>query len=117
MRQRRGALDRRQRLFAPRQSVGASPAEPLAEPDPRPRSGPCELGQPDRDLLLDRPAQGAHPNDFDSLAQVARRLNDFEQPYNEIAEPFGWNFTREKLGRLLTRLADRQTGQLTAAAA
>jgi DDE superfamily endonuclease len=56
------------------------------------------------------------PNDFDSLATVARRLNDFEQLYNQIAEPFGWKFTRDDLGRLLTRLADRQARQLALAA-
>jgi len=36
------------------------------------------------------------PNNFDTLAAVARRLNGFERHYNEIAEPFGWDFTREK---------------------
>jgi len=48
------------------------------------------------------------PNDFDSLAAVARRLTEFEHLYNQIAEPFGWKFTREKLNDLLTRLSDRQ---------
>ena len=56
------------------------------------------------------------PNDFDSLAHVARRLNEFEKRYNQIAEPFGWNFTRDKLNDMLTRLEDRQTRQLAAAA-
>jgi hypothetical protein len=46
------------------------------------------------------------PNDFDSLADIARRLNEFEHLYNQIAEPFGWNFTREKLNAWLDRLAD-----------
>ncbi len=45
------------------------------------------------------------PNDFDNLAQVARRLNDFERHYNQIAEPFGWKFTRDKLNQLIARLA------------
>lgn len=44
------------------------------------------------------------PNDFDSLATVARRLNEFEHLYGEIAEPFGWNFTRQKLNDWLDRL-------------
>ncbi len=56
------------------------------------------------------------PNDFDSLASVARRLNEFEHLYNEIAEPFGWKFTRENLNDLLDRLAERQAAQLTLAA-
>jgi hypothetical protein len=56
------------------------------------------------------------PNDFDSLASVARRLNEFEHLYNEIAEPFGWKFTRNDLDDWLERLADRQATQLTLAA-
>jgi hypothetical protein len=47
------------------------------------------------------------PNDFDSLAAVARRLNEFERLYNQIAEPIGWNFTRDTLNDWLERLADR----------
>ena len=56
------------------------------------------------------------PNDFDSLASVARRLNEFEQLYNEIAEPFGWKFTRQNLNEWLARLAEQQITQLTLAA-
>lgn len=56
------------------------------------------------------------PNDFDSLAEVARRLNDFERLYNEIAEPFGWRFTRADLNKWLARLAERQTDQCARAA-
>jgi hypothetical protein len=56
------------------------------------------------------------PNDFDSLASVARRLNEFEHLYNEIAEPFGWKFTRNDLNDWLERLVDRQATQLTLAA-
>jgi hypothetical protein len=56
------------------------------------------------------------PNDFASLAEVARRLNEFERLYNEIAEPFGWSFTRTDLNRWLKRLAEREAGQLALAA-
>jgi DDE superfamily endonuclease len=56
------------------------------------------------------------PNDFDSLAAVARRLNEFEDLYNEIAEPFGWEFTRSDMNAWLARIAARQTAQLVAAA-
>jgi hypothetical protein len=56
------------------------------------------------------------PNDFKSLASVARRLNEFERLYNEIAEPFGWNFTRDDLNEWLKRLADRETRHLALAA-
>jgi DDE superfamily endonuclease len=44
------------------------------------------------------------PNDFDSTATLARALNDFERHYNQIAEPFAWTFTRQKLAELLERL-------------
>jgi hypothetical protein len=37
------------------------------------------------------------PNDFDNLEQVRQRLAGFERLYNQIAEPFAWNFIREKL--------------------
>jgi len=56
------------------------------------------------------------PNDFASLAAVARRLNEFERLYNEIAEPFGWKFTREDLRERMQRLAERETVQLALAA-
>jgi hypothetical protein len=44
------------------------------------------------------------PNDFDSAAELAQALNAFERRYNEIAEPFAWDFTRQDLAKLLTRL-------------
>jgi len=46
------------------------------------------------------------PNDFEDTAQLARTLNDFERRYNEIAQPFAWNFTRQDLAELLDRLED-----------
>ncbi len=45
------------------------------------------------------------PNDFHDLAEVARTLNVFERRWNEIAEPFEWDFTRDDLAALITRLA------------
>ncbi len=56
------------------------------------------------------------PNHFDSLASVARRLNEFERLYNEIAEPFGWKFTREDMSEWLQRLDERQAEKLALAA-
>lgn len=47
------------------------------------------------------------PNDFADTAEVARTLNAFEHHYNQIAQPFAWNFTREKLAELLERLDDQ----------
>jgi hypothetical protein len=56
------------------------------------------------------------PNDFDDLEQVKQRLAAFERLYNEIAEPFTWNFTREKLNAWLARLSAHQTESITLAA-
>jgi hypothetical protein len=72
---RRACLDR-----AARERV----AEPAARPPPDPRL----LAQPDRALLLDRPAQGAQPNSFDSLDELADRLLRFGEHYRQIARPF-----------------------------
>jgi hypothetical protein len=48
------------------------------------------------------------PNDFDDLAVLARTLNEFERHWNEVAEPFERNFTREKLAELMERLNARE---------
>jgi hypothetical protein len=48
------------------------------------------------------------PNDFSDLDQVEHRLAAFEQLYNQIAEPFARNFTREKLNAWLARLTAHQ---------
>jgi len=64
--------------------------------------------QPGRDLPLDHPAQTARPDNFESTAELARALNDFEHRYNEIAQPFDWTFTREDLANLLARLDQRE---------
>jgi len=44
------------------------------------------------------------PNDFQDLPEVARTLNAFEQDWNEIAEPFDWNFTRNDLAVVIERV-------------
>ncbi len=49
------------------------------------------------------------PNDFANLADLARTLNAFERRWNEIAEPFGWNFTRNDLAALVERLAAHES--------
>lgn len=48
-----------------------------------------------------------YPNAFPDTATLARALNDFERHYNEIAQPFQWNFTRQDLAELLDRLDQR----------
>lgn len=49
-----------------------------------------------------------HPAHPCQLAQPDRDLNEFERHWNEIAEPFEWNFTRDKLAELMQRLAARE---------
>ena len=48
------------------------------------------------------------PNDFEGLSVLARTLNEFEQHWNEVAEPFEWSFTRDDLAELMERLAARE---------
>jgi hypothetical protein len=48
------------------------------------------------------------PNDFASLQAVVDRLDAFERHYNQIAEPFEWNFTRRDLAALISRVADHE---------
>jgi len=45
------------------------------------------------------------PNHFDDLAVLARTLNQFEHHWNQVAQPFEWNFTRADLAQLMERLA------------
>ena len=47
------------------------------------------------------------PNDFPDTATLAHALNDFERHYNQVAQPFAWNFTRQDLAELLHRLDDQ----------
>jgi hypothetical protein len=44
------------------------------------------------------------PNNYEHLGVLARTLNEFERHWNEIAEPFEWNFTRHDLTHLIDRL-------------
>ena len=48
------------------------------------------------------------PNDFDDLGVLARTLNQFERRWNDVAEPFEWNFTRDDLAELTERLGARE---------
>lgn len=56
------------------------------------------------------------PNDFQDTAAVAHALTEFEHHYNQIAQPFQWNFTRDKLAALLERLEHRQPNPTALAA-
>lgn len=57
------------------------------------------------------------PNDFASLAQLARRLVDFGQHYRNIARPFEWTFTRHDLERVLAKITPQPQPQPLALAA
>ena len=47
------------------------------------------------------------PNDFLSLAQLEKRLVDFQKHYQQTASPFQWTFTRKDLNALLTKLSTK----------
>jgi hypothetical protein len=46
---------------------------------------------------------------------VTRTLNAFERRWNEVAEPFEWDFTRDHLTELMDRLAPQESGLRLAA--
>jgi len=45
------------------------------------------------------------PNDFCSLESAADRILQFQERYEQIAEPFEWKFTKQDLARLISKLA------------
>jgi hypothetical protein len=47
------------------------------------------------------------PNDFADLEVLAEHLIDFQERYEQAAEPFAWKFTRHDLDRLLSGLVER----------
>ena len=48
------------------------------------------------------------PNDFTDLDALTARLLAFGEHYRQIAQPFQWTFTHDKLDRVLARIADRE---------
>ena len=50
-------------------------------------------------------------------AEVARTPNAFEHHYNQIAQPFGWHFTKQDLAELLEQLDSENPEDQTAAIA
>jgi len=54
------------------------------------------------------------PNDFTDLAEVKKRLADFEKRYNATAKPFQWKFTRRDLHDLLARISKHEHHDLPA---
>lgn len=57
------------------------------------------------------------PNDFTDLAEVETRLLDFQDHYEQIAQPFEWKFTSADLNALLTKLQQQPSSPSTAEAA
>jgi transposase len=55
------------------------------------------------------------PNDYESTATVAHTLNAFERRWNEVAEPFAWDFTRDDLAKLIERLGRHEAAPARAA--
>jgi hypothetical protein len=54
------------------------------------------------------------PGDFNSLSELETRILTFQEHYEKVAKPFEWKFTREDLGKLITKLAGQP--ELSAAA-
>ena len=55
------------------------------------------------------------PNDFDNVDEVEKVLMEFQDYYAQMAKPFRWEFTREKLQGLVTRLSQAGVEQKMAA--
>ncbi len=71
-------------------TAASAPSAALRAPgrtDLRPHPGSRHLAQPVRDLLLDRPTEGAHPNNFDDLDTLEQTPLSFGRRYEEIATP------------------------------
>jgi hypothetical protein len=98
-------LDRRQRLLPPRPESRAAARAALAQPRPHPPARARQLAHQIEILFSIVQRKMLEPNDFANLPELARTLNIFERHWNEIAEPFEWNFTPDDLAALLERLA------------
>ena len=54
------------------------------------------------------------PNDFPDLRTLEEQLLTFQAHYQRLAEPFEWRYTRADLSRLLSRLNEGDTLQISA---
>ena len=54
------------------------------------------------------------PNDFDSLADVEKRLLAFQRHYQTLGRPFEWTLTRRNLAKWLAKLAPSKTDAIAA---
>ena len=79
-----------------------------AEADLGPAAHPRELAHQVEIFFSILQRKVRTPNDYENLAVLARTLNQFEQHWNEVAEPFEWNFTRDDLAEPMDRLAPHE---------
>lgn len=88
-------LDRRQRLLAPRPEA----VQRLQRRWPNLVHLPVHASWLNQIEIYFSIAQRKvlEPNDFQDIAHLARTLNAFEHRWNEVAEPFEWNFTGDDL--------------------
>ncbi|CAN5192545.1 hypothetical protein BH24ACT10_BH24ACT10_04330 [soil metagenome] len=49
------------------------------------------------------------PQDFPDLLTLEQRLLDFQDRYNQTAEPFDWRYSRKDLNDYLARLAAHES--------
>lgn len=57
----------------------------------------CQLGQPDRAVLLDPAAQGDPQENFDSREDLIANLLAFISDYDQTAKPFAWTYSGDSL--------------------
>jgi hypothetical protein len=55
------------------------------------------------------------PNDFDSLKNLARRIIEFQDHYEQTAKPFEWKFTKADLSKMMKLLSQQSTSLARAA--
>ena len=79
--------------------------ESLPPPNARPYARSCQLAQPDRNLLLHRPAKGPDSQRLSQSQRGRQRLLDFQYYWANTAKPFEWKFTRQDLDELLVKLS------------
>lgn len=49
------------------------------------------------------------PNDFDSLKNLAQRIIEFQDHYEQTAKPFEWKFTKDDLSKMMKLLSQQST--------
>jgi len=55
------------------------------------------------------------PNDFRSLTVLTKSILEFQERYEQMAEPFQWKFTRDDLADMMTKLSSPSVSLMQAA--